>query len=133
MGNTLESAIASIMDGELRDLPTILSSSHSEIENATTKLPQLSVSRSSLIKVLSEWRLGHITADDVQRWASFVKRGYVSGKAIGRLRPINIQYDAVDEDLIVEIVGRLDEIGDQVDGFIDDNEQNQMLQTLKKA
>jgi hypothetical protein len=81
--------------------------------------------------VITGWRSGIYTAKDVQMWASFVRRGYVSQRNIGEARPISIAYDTDDEALIVEIVGRFDEIGDKIDGEIDDNERKEMLRILE--
>ena len=128
----LEAAIAAVVKGDVNRLSTILTADHLELLDATTKLSPLSVSRSALTRVLQEWRSGHCSADDVQQWASFVRRGYVSGKTSGALRPIDIGYDEMDEELIVEIIGRFDEIGDLIDGSIDDNEQEEMLRALQE-
>src|SRR5262245_2923922 len=126
----LQLAIAAVVEGDLNRLSTVLAASHHELLDAAAKLHQLSVSRSALTRVLKGWRSGHWSADDIQQWASFVRRGYVSGKAGGGLRPIDIEYDAMDEELIVEIIGRFDEIGNPIDGRIDDNEQKKMLRAL---
>lgn len=128
----LEAAIAAVVDGDVNRLSTLLTADHLELRDAAAKLPHLSVSRSALLRVLKEWRSGHCSADDVQQWASFVRRGYVSGKTSGGVRPIDIEYDAKDEELIVEIIGRFDEIGDLIDGRIDDTEQEEMLRALQE-
>jgi hypothetical protein len=129
--NTLEAAIAAVVEGDLNELPTILAASHSDLLDAAAKLPQLTISRMALIRVLSAWRSGRYAADDVGQWASFVRSGFVPGKTSGAVRPIDIEYDVSDEELIVEIIGRLDEIGDKIDGEIDENEQKEMLRLLE--
>jgi hypothetical protein len=129
---TLVAAIAAVVEGDLNSLATVRAASHRELWDAAAKLPQLFVSGSALAKVLENWRRGLFAAEDVQRWASFIRRGYVSGRASGEIRPIGIEYDANDEALIVEIIGRLDEIGDQVDGRIDAREQEEMLRALRE-
>jgi hypothetical protein len=98
---------------------------------AAATLPPLIISRSALIRVLKNWRSGRFGADDVQRWASFVRRGYVSGNTSGAAYPIDIDYDAVDEELIVQIIGRFDQIGDIIDGTVDGDEQEAMLAILE--
>ena len=52
----------------------------------------------------------------VQGWASFVRRGHLPGVA-GPIKPIEIDYDLCAEDQIAEIISRLDEIGDVIDGL----------------
>jgi len=128
----LEAAIAAVVEGDVNRLSTVLTADHLELLDAATKLSSLSVSRSALTRVLKEWRSGHCSADDVQQWASFVRRGYVSGKVSDGLRPIDIEYDAMDGELIVEIIGRLDEIGDLIDGRVDSSEQEEMLRALQE-
>jgi hypothetical protein len=48
----------------------------------------------------------------------------------GAIRPISIEHDTGDEDLIVEIIGSFDEIGDVMDGKIHEEEQAEMLKAL---
>lgn len=129
--NTLGAAIVAVVEGDLDEFSTILAASHSDLLDAAAKLPQLTISRTALIRVLSAWRSGRYTADDVRQWASFVQCGFVQGKTSGAIRPINIEYDLSDEELIVEIIGRLDEIGDKIDGVIDETEQKEMLRLLE--
>ncbi|QOF70837.1 hypothetical protein IG197_24105 [Aminobacter sp. SR38] len=129
---TLAMTIAAIVAGDLSGIPVVQATNHLDLLDAAARLPQLTVSRHALAKVLSAWRSGHCTADDVQQWASFVRRGYVAGGCGGRgAHAIDIEYDALDEDLIVEIIGRLDEIGDIIDGEVDDNEREAMLRSLE--
>jgi hypothetical protein len=128
----LEAAIAAVVEGDVNRLSTVLTAEHLELLDAATKLSPLSVSRSALTRVLEEWRSGHCSAENVQQWASFVRRGHVSGKASDGLRPIDIEYDAMDEELIVKIIGRFDAIGDPIDGGIDDSEQEEMLRALQE-
>lgn len=127
----LGAAIAAVVQGDVNHLSTVLAADHLELLDAATKLPPLSVSRSALTRVLNGWRSGHCSADDVQKWASFVRRSYVAGNS-GGIRPIDIEYDAIDEELIIKIIGRFDEIGDLIDGSIDDNEQKEMLRALQE-
>ena len=82
--------------------------------------------------MLTGWRSGIYTAKDVQMWASFVRRGYVSQRTVGEVSPTAIAYDTDDEALIAEIVGRFDEIGEKIDGEIDDNEREEMLRVLEQ-
>lgn len=119
-----------IVNGELRQFDIVLSVDQSDLLNSATDLPRLIISRSALISVLTGWRSGIYTPKLVQMWASFIRRGYVSQKSDSGVHPIAITYDASDEDLIVEIIGRLDEIGDKIDGDIDENEREEILRAL---
>ena len=128
---TLASAIAAVVDGDLNALSTVSAANDDDLLSAAAELPDLTISRPALIKVLKAWRSGLGSADDVQRWASFVRRGYIAGRFHSGVASIDIAYDANDEELIVEIIGRFDEIGDLIDGHIDDNEQEAMLKALE--
>jgi hypothetical protein len=130
MMDELAAAIARVVAGDLNCLSRVLSASHPAIQEATARLPRLVVSPSALAKVLKDWSLGLFSAEHVQKWASFVRRGYISGGASGQVRPIQVDYDSKNEELIVEILGRLDELGDQVDGQIGTSELEEMLQAL---
>lgn len=126
----LEAAIVAVVKGDLNCLPAVLAAEHLELLKAAANLPQLSVSRTALTQVLQDWRRGCHSADDVQRWASFIRRGYAFGKVSGGIQPVNIDYDASDEELIVEIIRRFDEIGDLIDGRLEEGEQEDMLRAL---
>lgn len=128
---TLAASIAAVVAGDLNSLSTVRVASHRDLQDAAAMLPPIFVSRIALAKVLAQWRGGLSSAEDVQAWASFIRRGHVSGTACGAIKPIDIEYDAGDEELIVEIIGRLDEIGDQIDGHIDACEQDGMLRALR--
>lgn len=129
---TMAAAIAALVEGDLTYLPTVRSANHRELRDAAEKLRGLFVSRSAVARVLEDWRCGHFAAEDIQQWASFIRRGYVSDRVSGEpLRPIAIEYDVNDEAVIVEIIGRLDEIGDQIDGHIVACEQDEMLRNLQ--
>ena len=128
---TLSAAIAAIVEGDLNSLPSVRIASHRKLWDAAVKLPRLVVSRSALARVVEEWHHGLFTAGDIQQWASFIRRGYISGIASDEIHPIEIEYDVNDEALIVEIIGRLDEIGDQIDGHIDAREREEMLRALR--
>ncbi|AMS41597.1 MULTISPECIES: hypothetical protein [Aminobacter] len=128
---TLEMTITAIVAGDLSGIPVLKAASHADLLDAAARLPQLTIARPALAKVLKSWRSGHCSADVVQQWASFARRGYIAGGVRGAVRPIDIEYDALDENLIVEVIGRLDEIGDIIDGEVDDNEREAMLRILE--
>ena len=107
---TLTGAIAGVVEGDLSFLGVVLAGGHRALLEAAANLPQLVVSRSGLVKLLENLRNGVSSPEDIQRWATFVRRGYVAGGASGELRPVRIEYDAKDEALIAEIIGRLDEM-----------------------
>lgn len=63
-----------------------------------------------------------------QQWASFIRRGYFENQPSGRGgKPLEIDYDSAYEDAIAEVVSRLDEIGDVVDGDVPDEAETALL------
>lgn len=128
---TLSATIVAVVDGDLSGMDTIRAVAHRTLWDAVAETPQLIVTRSALIKVLEDWKHGHYTAEEIQRWASFIRRGYVAERVSERVHPISIDYDIDDEALIVEVIGRLDEIGDLIDGQIKPGEQEEMLLALR--
>lgn len=128
----LAAAIAAVVAGDLNHMAAVTATSHRALREAVEKAPPFLVSRLALVKVLEDWRRGLFSTEDVQQWASFVRRGYVSGRDSGELRPISIEYDAKDEELIAGVIGRLDELGDQVDGHIEPGEVEEMLRALQR-
>lgn len=127
----LAKTIEAIVEGDLSGMVIVRAAPHDELLGAVAKRQPLIVSRVALVRVLESWRSGLFSAEEVQQWASFVRRGYVSGCELGEVNPILIDYDLKDEELILEIIGRFDEIGDRVDGKIDAYEQEEILRLLK--
>ena len=82
-------------------------------------------------RVLSGYAEGRVGREDAQAWASFVRHGYFAGPAAGQ--PIDIEYAAAAEMPIVDAVGRLDELGDDIDGEIDADESASLLADLGGA
>jgi hypothetical protein len=66
----------------------------------------------------------------VQHWASFMKRGYITGKRAGKITPLDIPYDQAHEDTIVEALTRMDEIGDLIDGELAAGEIAELIERL---
>jgi hypothetical protein len=125
----LDTALTAVLAGDLSYLTAVRTADHADLQRAAARLPELSVSRLALINVLDGWRDGRWSDHHVQKWASFMRRGHAVEWKGGKL-PIDISYDAHDEDLIAEIISRFDELGDLIDGIISDDEQREMLRSL---
>ncbi len=75
---------------------------------------------------------GNVEPGLVQRWASFVRRGYVTG---GDDRPavaVDIDWDKAAEEDIAEAVSRMDELGDSIDGDIRPEEMDSLSGALSR-
>jgi hypothetical protein len=81
-------------------------------------------------RVLMAFRHRKAPPELVQQWASFMRRGYLPDHAPGAVSPVTIDYHQPAESAIVEIIARLDEIGDEIDGEISSEEIDDMLRSL---
>ena len=130
---------------------------HEDIQVARSALPKLIVSCSDMRSVLLALLHNQISPEQAQLWAFFVRHGYIghwqsepvtdqdrpSGEgaddklaAVLRLKPsepimpVKIDYDPTFEDQIANVISRLDEIGDLIDGQIANDEIIEMLRNL---
>ncbi|GAB1361481.1 hypothetical protein MASR1M32_07170 [Rhodobacter sp.] len=126
----LASALSAVVQGDLTGLPSVLSADQADLIEAAAQLPELRLTRRATADVLQAWCDGRWSAKEVQKWASFVRRGFVAEQSAGPIRPVDITYDTDGEDTIVEIIARLDEIGDLVDGLVDEAEREDMIRRL---
>jgi len=104
------------VNGEPGALALLSQAPHSDLLAVTTEVP-LVLGRDSVADVLDGMAAGTVSGADAQAWASFVRWGYINPEP-GGTRPLSIDYDPAAEDAIVEVVGRLDEIGDLIDGEV---------------
>jgi hypothetical protein len=127
--NELERAVSADVDA----LAAILDRRQSEIVRLRAHVPSLVVTIDTARSVLGRLQQGTISPAQAQRWASFVRRGYVEGHSGGPVQPIAIEFEPAAEDEIAEIVSRLDEIGDLIDGNLTSEEIEAMRRNLLRA
>jgi hypothetical protein len=128
---SVDEAILALVNGDLSALQIVTDAEHQDLLAASQRLPKLTLSRHALARVLRSLRDGAWDPKDVQLWSSFMRRGYVAGNLVGGQPSISIDYDEQDEELIIEVQSRLDEIGDMIDGLISRAELEQMLRSLE--
>lgn len=83
------------------------------------------------MRVLVALQNKDVSPELVQQWASFIRRGYF-GSVVAHRRPIDIQYEPAAEDRIAEVISRLDELGDLIDGEIADNDLAEMIEGIDR-
>ena len=84
---------------------------------------------SAVRHVLLSLAEGDVAPDMAQAWASFVRRGYFEGR--GYPSPgFDIEYDESAEMAIADAVGRMDELGDSIDGEIGPDEMRSLIAAL---
>lgn len=124
-GGLLRAAV----EGDLSALGVVLVADHAAIRDASEGA-ELVVGPSAVCGVLRAFRAGEASAGQVQSWASFVRRGYVAGREAGAVSPVDLAYEGDREEAIAQVVARLDELGDAIDGIITAEEINQLLRFM---
>ena len=114
--------------GDLTHFDTILKAGHEDLRAAA--VGGLLLERRGVLNVLHAWERGELADAQVQAWASFIRSGFLPSPE--PIRPINVEYDPVWEELINEVLGRLDELGDEIDGTVSDKERASMIEALGK-
>jgi hypothetical protein len=127
----LSDVLQQVIGGNYEHFDTLLVSEHAALQAAAIAIPRLCVGKEAVLKVLQDWKSGRLTDVQVQQWASFVRRGYVRLVNSEPIKALEIDYDGPSETLIAECLGRLDEIGDQVDGVVSDVEVSKMIRSLQ--
>jgi tetratricopeptide (TPR) repeat protein len=110
--------------GDLAALDRILTAPHDQLLKTAEAMPPLVVEPGAVLRVLDALRRGKIRPEQAQQWASFVRCGFAPSASSDPIRPLPIDYPAEYEDDIVEVVGRLDELGDIIDGEIGPEEMD---------
>jgi len=124
-------ALNGVVGGDPLRMRVIASLSHRDLQAALANAHgTLVVTRLATIAVLKGLLDDSWTPVQAQAWASFVRRGYVAGRARHPIRPLDIGYEAAFEDGVARAVSRLDEIGDAVDGVVSTSEILDLLQLL---
>ena len=125
------------VSGNLKAFSRIKGQSLATLQQIPKELSALVVTPKAVRAVLLALQQQQVPPYLVQQWASFVRRGYFAnpdgqpGPATQPIAPIDIEYDLSFEDQIAEIISRLDEIGDLIDGEVTDAEIAIMLQSLE--
>lgn len=124
-------ALKQVLSGDPSALPLIMPIAHADLREAATTLGSpLVITRTAAVSVLQGLNQATYSPEQVQCWASFVRRGYVPSPAEGPIRPLDIAYEEPWEEAIAAAVSRLDEIGDAVDGEVTRGEVLDLLQLL---
>jgi hypothetical protein len=118
------------VQGDLAAFARLLEQSHDIVRSHRAQLTDLTFTGSAVLHVLQMLQHGEASPEFVQRWASFMRRGYIASTGNGPIAPIDIDFEATREQAIADALARLDELGDVVDGEIDDGELGAMMERL---
>lgn len=130
-GFTQELLIRSVQ-GDFEAFAILLNQSHEEIQRCRKALSELVLTTDIVRKVLIMLQKHEVSTDLVQKWASFIRRGYLTGSHSAVLFPIDISYEASSEERIADVISRLDEIGDLLNGEIHNNELATLIESLSE-
>lgn len=116
-------ALTAVMNG---DAVAVSRLDRSCLAETAASMGPLLLSRSALRAALTALRAGTVGSAEAQQWASFMKRGAGTGN-----RPVDIEWE--DEDLFADVLMRMDELGDLVDGTMSIAEIDQHIASLGRA
>lgn len=127
------SDLIQILAGDVTHIRALERHQQLEITKVAAEMPStcLTLFPNAVKRVLLALLKREIVPEQAQAWASFVRRGYISGTG-SPISAIAIAYDPNHEDAIVEAIARLDELGDLIDGSMDDDEIRQLLEHLDR-
>lgn len=128
----LASTLTDVLEGRVVSLRDLARAEPADVAEAGAELAPLTLGSDAAAKVLTAYLSGRLSAEEAQGWASFVRRGYLAGTSVASVRPLDIEYEADAEDEIAEVIARLDELGDSVDGEISEEEGRQLLALLTR-
>ncbi|MDP9373837.1 MAG: hypothetical protein M3Q65_15565 [Chloroflexota bacterium] len=122
--------LVNAVNGDMAAFLFLREQPHAAIRRCRDALPELVLPAQAVRRMLTALQAGRIGPEMAQSWASFVRRGYIAGADDRPLLPIDIQYDPSAEEEIVEVVSRLDELGDAIDGKISSAESEGLIRSL---
>jgi hypothetical protein len=127
---SIPSRIEDALRGNVEAIEALRATRPQELSDAV-RGKQLILTRDAVVSVLTEFRDGKISAVAAQQWASFVSHGQVDGAPqVGPIEPVEIDWELPYEDAIAEALARLDELGDLIDGELEDGEADQLIADL---
>jgi hypothetical protein len=115
------------LSGDLKRFLSLAAIEHGKLLESSKTLAGLFLTKLAVLNVLNGLKKFNIDPEIAQQWASFMKRGYIAANKATPILPLQIEYKPEDEDSIVEVLARLDELGDVIDGSIDEAEIDNLI------
>ncbi len=128
---TLLEVLQAVVGGDPLAIESLLTIEHSSLVQAQVVGEPLVLVRLAVGSVLQGLLEHKWSPQQVQSWASFVRRGYVSGTARGAISALDLAYEPGHEESIADAVSRLDELGETVDGEVTPDEIRDLLRRLE--
>ena len=129
---TIARLLVQVVEGDLSCLDQLIGYSQAAIERAYRQVERLLLTKAAVLRVLASLKVENFDPNTAQQWASLMRRGYIGGNVDDPpVTPIKIEYEPEFEEPISEVLSRLDELGDIVDGEIDQFELTELAMLLK--
>ena len=120
-----------LFEGDLRQVWIVRQIDHETLYHGTVADQPYLVQPEAVHRVLSAYRADpRHTQQDVQFWAQFVRNGAGPGPD-GPFERIDTAYAPEAEPALVDAIGRMDELGDEIDGVMTMAEADQLLAALE--
>ncbi len=113
--------------GKIDEASKLKNLDHEVLEGLYAENSPITIDKDDVKSVLIQLKNKDALEEDVQLWACFLRWGNFPSDNRKPIFPIDIEYKLEDEDWIVEVVSRLDELGDLIDGTISEKEINKYL------
>jgi len=110
------SLLTRAVNGDVDAFIQVMEIPHAELSGHEAMPLTFVVTVPAVERVLAAWESSRVSEVLVQRWASFVRSGFVGRPGIFPVKPLDNEFDPQHEEQINDAVGRLDEIGDVIDG-----------------
>lgn len=122
--------LARAVQGDMEAFSLLLAQPHQAIQASRDALDELVLTADSVRRVLVAFQQHAVDPSLVQRWASFVRWGMIAGNGDEPIKSIDIDYDTAAAEKIADVIVRLDEIGDSIDGEISKEDLTEMIHSL---
>ena len=122
--------LARAVQGDMEAFSLLLAQPHQAIQASRDALDELVLTADSVRRVLVAFQQHAVDPSLVQRWASFVRWGMIAGNGDEPIKSIDIDYDTAAAEKIADVIVRLDEIGDSIDGEISKEDLREMIHSL---
>jgi len=119
-----------VVGGDVSLLSKLSGHNHDDLRRAWARSSHPKLSARAVLRVLVALRRGEVTAKQVHDWAGFLFSGY-SASATFPLKTLDFEYDPVDEDRIAEVMMRLEQMEDDLDGPISEVELDRMISKME--
>jgi hypothetical protein len=126
-----EDDLVRIISGDVERIHLL--TSQADVMRLASQIPkgQRTLTADTVKRVLIALLQRRISPEQAQRWASFVRWGLIPTAEM-KVNAIEIPKQEDCEDKIVDSLARLDELGDIIDGSIDDAELRELIEDLSK-